>query len=1373
MSVKINFDNEYNAIQPTLVLTTRRGQKLGALPAYNLNFQDCLNLYSSMEFDINKSDCGNGIWNKIIDLKLVWVKEWNRLFEIHTEINESDDTKKHVSCVSLGEAELSQINLYSIEINTEDDIKRDDYQPTVLYVSDNKPASLLNRITEKAPHYKINHVDNSIANIQRTFSFDNISLYDAFQEIAKEIGCLFQIDCQFNANWKIERQINVYDLETNCLDCGNRGEFTSVCPKCKSKNLLYGYGKDTSIFISADNLANEITYTTDKDSVKNCFKLVGGDDLMTATIKNCNPNGSDYIWYVTNDMKNDMSPELVKKLDDYSAQYQYYQNEHIINFNASIVLKYNKLVNKYVKYNEELKTFSGRTVGYASLMEAYYHTISFGVYLEHSMMPNPKLSSTTAQFQIDKIISFGISPVAVKSLKSCSQATVNSSILSMAKAITDSRYQIKIVSGSYNSTSHEWVGTLSATSYSNEEDTATSKQLTISINDNYEEYTRQKIDKAISRDAIKDIDAVSIIDLFNLSNSKFKAELVKYSLACLNNFYNCCQSCLDVLIEEGAADKDNWNQGSVIYNKLYVPYYTKLGYIESEIKLRESEIAIVEGTYDSMGGVKTYGLKTLLENERAKIQNELNFKEFMGKDLWLEFSAYRREDTYSNSNYISDGLDDSELFKRALDFINLAQRDIYKSSVLQHSITASLKNLLVMKEFNPILNNFEVGNWLRIRSDGQIYKLRLLSYKINYEDLSTLDIEFSDIINTKDGQTDIESILKSSMVMATSYKAVEKQAGNGNDGKNFLNDWVEKGLNVTNAKIMSVADNQTQSWDEHGMLFKRRDPIEETYEPTQLKIINSTMAITDDNWKTIKTAVGKYIYLDPSDGEYKSSYGIIGETVIGKLILGENLGIYNRANSMTFDASGLKITNGKNTFAVNPNDSSKLLALSQNINGNKNDVLWVDSNGYLHIKGDGAGIDITANNTIKGMSTQITANSNSISAEVENRISAVASLSSTITQNADSITSEVDAITNDVTVLSSKITQNANSITSEIANRESADSKLSTRISQTESAITSKVSKGEFATYIEQNSESVKIAWNSISDYIDFQSGGMSIKTGKNGTLLAKFNGSGVTLYYNNYAIIKYGQLGMLINDYNSSIMCGSIGVGHHTHANERGMVFRITNRSDYMGWSRDASGSGLYYLKLYYSDTEIGDGMPGEHVACSVPLHCLDDLDMHDHDILNSSDERLKDNIKDTSVNALDKLNQINLRSFDWIENGEHEDIGIIAQELQPIIPELVSGDEENGVLSIKLIKFIPYLIKAVQELYDLIEDTSSQFDILKIKSNLKDKLSKISSFVNKAFDDKYGIGDKQKFVKKFAPNLDALVEDLSESNENEEKGE
>ena len=83
-------------------------------------------------------------------------------------------------------------------------------------------------------------------------------------------------------------------------------------------------------------------------------------------------------------------------------------------------------------------------------------------------------------------------------------------------------------------------------------------------------------------------------------------------------------------------------------------------------------------------------------------------------------------------------------------------------------------------------------------------------------------------------------------------------------------------------------------------------------------------------------------------------------------------------------------------------------------------------------------------------------------------------------------------------------------------------------------------------------------------------------------------------------------------------------------------------------------------------------------------------------------SDRRLKENITDTAVKALDKINKLNMVAFDFIESKKHEEIGLIAQEAESIVPEVISRDPENpdAYLHIDYTAFVPYLIKAIQEL-------------------------------------------------------------------------
>lgn len=956
MAIDIKFDLVGNPELSTIILASRNGDKLGQLNVNSdsINLCDKFNDASEFTFTLNKYIDGklNHLWDKVVNFKLVYCKEWDMWFEINVELDEETETIKTVFCTQLGQAELSQIMLYNIEINTEDDIARDDYKVTILYNESDSESSLLNRLLkDKAPHYSISHVDLSIKKIQRTFSFDGVSIYDAFQEIAEEIGCLFIFNSNSDENGKIQRTISVYDLQQNCNDCGHRGEFTDKCPKCNSINITNGYGEDTLIFVTSDELASSgIQLVADTDSVKNYFKLEAGDDLMTATVRNCNPNGTDYICRFSDDTKKDMSNELVEKIESYDELYNHYMNDYVIYFTdiRDIYWEYNDIIYKYKTYNEDLSEIPESIVGYSNLMNEYYNAIDLSLYLKSELMPSIKMSDTNAEEQANLLTVNSLSPVSVANTDTVSLATANSSVLSMAKIIVRSTYKVEINTSELSEDKLTWTGSFIITNYSDEEDTAISDTISVEINDDNETFVKQKLEKALNKENTDDL---SITGLFEKEYDDFCKELKKYALNPLISFHDACQACIDILIEQGVGNNDTWAEStegadSNLYEKLYVPYYNKLMAIESEMKIREDEINTILGIYDSDGILLTDGMLTYLEKCKTEIQNAVDFKNHLGDDLWLELCSYRREDRYSNDNYISDGLNNAELFKKALEFFEVANNEIYKSSELQHSISTTLNNLLAIDKFNPLVKYFKVGNWIRVQADDKIYKLRLLEYEIDYGNSDNISVEFSDVVKIKNGITDVKSVLSQASSMATSYSSVQRQASQGEKSNNVLSRWISDGLSTTNTKIIG-ADNQNQVWDKNGILCRQYNPITESYSDEQLKIINSTIAITDNNWETTKTAIGKYYYTDPTTNESKTTYGVIGETIVGKMILGESLGLYNSDNSMSFDSNGLVVKNDINTFAINPNSDSLLTAYK-----NDTPTLSFDENGDLIIVGN-------------------------------------------------------------------------------------------------------------------------------------------------------------------------------------------------------------------------------------------------------------------------------------------------------------------------------------------------------------------------------------------------------------------------------------
>lgn len=93
-------------------------------------------------------------------------------------------------------------------------------------------------------------------------------------------------------------------------------------------------------------------------------------------------------------------------------------------------------------------------------------------------------------------------------------------------------------------------------------------------------------------------------------------------------------------------------------------------------------------------------------------------------------------------------------------------------------------------------------------------------------------------------------------------------------------------------------------------------------------------------------------------------------------------------------------------------------------------------------------------------------------------------------------------------------------------------------------------------------------------------------------------------------------------------------------------------------------------------------------------------------------SDIRLKENITGSEINALEAVNRMEVRQFDW-KKGGHQNIGFVADELEEIDPNLALGGgyDENGEMDVKQINtsyLLNYAIKAIQELSATVKEQS-----------------------------------------------------------------
>lgn len=901
MSFKLNLFDETKS--PAIILSTKYHKHLGTIENIDTaGINAGFNMASAQElsFDVYKEMDGKAcsLWDFIVDFKYIFVPEFQEYYEIKISLDEDNKTIKHVTATSACEAELSTRLLRNFECNSEADILRDDYEPTVLYNPDKPEASLLDRVLkDKCPDYTIAHVDASIASMQRTFSADNEDIYTFFTStVAGEMECLFVFD-------SVNRAISVYDLKNACKECGHRFDTGNACPKCGSENISQKYGENTSVYISADNYAELITVEGNTDNVFNCFKIEGGDDLITATVANINPNGSNYIYQYQQDALEDMPENLVNKINAYNTLY------------------------------------NSKKPAYAEYTEKMYEAIDKELNLTSEMMPEIAIPTTSAQQELFNLLT-QLSEVAVANISVLSKASSDIAVKGMAKVIVDARYDVEIISSSLSDltdgTYRTWTGKFKIVNKGNEEDIAESTAFCSVkiVGNNYEEYLYQKIQKALNKE-----DSV-FYSIFEIEDIQvFKTELKKYCLDRLKSFESSYQTCLEVLIENGVTDENSVFYDVDLYNSMYVPYHERILVIQNEMVNRETQISEVQAE------------KEAYDKLRKDIQKELNFKDYLGEDLWLILSHYLKEDTYSNGNYISGGLNNAELIKKASELYSIACNELYAASRLQFNLTSNLLNLLNAKEFAPFKDKIELGNWINVRADEALYQLRLISLSVDYGNLKNISVTFSNAVKVDTVISDTQSILNQAKSMAVSYDYVAHQASQGNEAQKNVQTWLADGLNSSLVQIKNN-DNEEITYDNHGLWARSWDDITEAYLPEQLRITSNILAFTKDNWLTCSAALGKhaYTYYDKLTNSFADAvdYGLSAQFVQAGYIYGTQIiggDIYSDNYSPT-SGTYINLRDGSFSFA-----------------GGK---LKYDNDGTLSVKGN-----ITANNLIATNSGKI------------------------------------------------------------------------------------------------------------------------------------------------------------------------------------------------------------------------------------------------------------------------------------------------------------------------------------------------------------------------------------------------------------------
>lgn len=912
LKYKVNKNIDGSLEIPKIFLMSRNLRKRGQIaPIEGLVITPKFIEVNECSFTVYKEN--NGItlplFDKIKDNSIIKIEGFG-LFQIKVSLHESDAVYKEVTGQRMQACELGQCKC-TLEINTEDDIVRKDYDknyPTIFYRPDNHPeASLLHRVLTYAPTYSIGYVDPSLYNLNRQFSCKDQTVYDFLQDVAQEIGCIFVFTPD-------KRVINVFDIEDHCTnpDCnGSRHIVNGVCQKCKSSQYIEkGYGLDSSTFLDTRNLLEEITDTIDADSIKNCFKLVAGDDTTTNLIGQRLIGNASYIWTFSDFEIEEFSDELREKWLSYEPFVETYQEE----FN-----KQWDIINDCI--NQKLYWMSGKM----------------------PVVENPTVDASDPTKSCKNIYDEITSKITYTTLssKKTVETTVANQVLNYAKLICPEGYEVSYQVNEngkkkYSSVKNSEGIITSFTAYiyiclKNCKDTEDSSKdryfyksgaWTIPVKPGYDLvnkdglftsdyylYLKQQMEIAYAKADIVyqpkyDTDYDDGVANHLNDPDYYKNYFKEYGIQRLTSFKEAYDTCTVSLFEQNSS----LTEGSEDTERKYV----QLTGVQSKVSLYEelsgryiAYSAYIETIIEEYTQIyKDYEEKRLAAKKQVDQINAIcNLKTYLGDQLFSELLTFKREDTYENKNYSSDVVDEATLMSNIEEFIVAAKQEIAKACQPKHEIAVKMSQLLTLSNYETVVDAFAVGNYVRSRVNGEMVKMRIVSIPINFTDIEQSNVTFSDSLV---GNTQLKSMqeqIQKATSMATSFGFVEKQSERNNEQVNTMSQSISDGLNATKNMIMN-SENQDVIMDTHGLLGRELDHDSNTYLPEQYRLTNKGLIFTNNGWTTIEEALGKIFY----NGEWQ--YGVICDALVGKLIAGEKLEISDIKGSVKIDSNGIKLSKG-------------------------------------------------------------------------------------------------------------------------------------------------------------------------------------------------------------------------------------------------------------------------------------------------------------------------------------------------------------------------------------------------------------------------------------------------------------------------------
>lgn len=435
------------------------------------------------------------------------------------------------------------------------------------------------------------------------------------------------------------------------------------------------------------------------------------------------------------------------------------------------------------------------------------------------------------------------------------------------------------------------------------------------------------------------------------------------------DLYQRCRT--NIVIEGSTSSVESYNK--IIEENGGVPVGIQNELAETIAKIEELIVNARDALTETQGDLAY--LETAIADSRDEIvaiHNEVSITSYFTPKEYDELSNYIYEGSY-NDEYIAVNslMTYSEKFQQMKTLYDRAVTRLERVSEPTHEFSMDVENFLFAKEFEQWSEELETGCLINVELDTYDVALLFLSnITVNYED-KTLQMTFGNRFSRFDPKAIFNGVLGDIKKSTNSINYIKEilypvKEGEFDDMKEAIE---SSGILTKNAALSS--ENQEIVIDDTGILGRKLLGNNE-YDDKQIKITNQTIVFTDDGWQTARSAIGSFLFNNPLTGEVEEHYGVIANTLIGNLVLSEEVGIYNTDNSITLDKNGFTLT----TDQTGPTDKQNVFVIQRKLlddNGNEyyQKQLYIDEDGNVVLNGSISVFTGTGNGSSSGTSVSL------------------------------------------------------------------------------------------------------------------------------------------------------------------------------------------------------------------------------------------------------------------------------------------------------------------------------------------------------------------------------------------------------------------